>query len=68
MKDVLRHMTGEELLLFSILRGKEVFDAVDTELDRRAKAARTGRLREGRKAAAWGRIGVHPAVSLPEAA
>jgi len=68
MKDVLRHMTGEELLLFSIQRGKEVFAALDTELDRRAKAARTRRLSEGRRGAAWGRIGVQPAASLPEAA
>jgi hypothetical protein len=68
MKDVLRHMTGEELLLFSIQRGKEVFATVDAELDRRAKAARTRRLSEGRQGAAWGRIGVRPAVSLTEAA
>ena len=68
MNDVLRHMTGEELLIFAILRGEEVFATVDTELDRRAKAARTRRLSEGRRGAAWGRIGVHPAVSLTEAA
>jgi hypothetical protein len=68
MKDVLRHMTGEELLLFAIQRGQEVFDTVDAELDRRAKAARTRRLSEGRPAAARRRIGVQPAVSLPDAA
>jgi len=68
MKDVLRHMTGEELLLFAILRGQEVFDTVDAELDRRAKAARTRRLSEGRQGAACRRTGVQPAVSLSEAA
>lgn len=32
----LKKMTGEELLLVSLLRGRQVMDAVDIELDRRA--------------------------------
>ena len=40
-------MTGEELFLLAVLNGGEMFDAVDAELDRRARTGRPPRIRLG---------------------
>jgi hypothetical protein len=46
MDSVLKHMTGEELLLTAIYGGERTFDGLDRELDRRSREA--GRLPNGR--------------------
>ena len=44
----LQRMTGEELLLVSVLNGPKVQTLVDRELDRRAIFGRVARLRQTR--------------------
>jgi len=65
---ILKQMTGEELLGLCAVSGEAVFDAVDAELDRRARIARLRRLCEEEPRVVAHRIGRKVAVSLPDAA
>ncbi len=47
MNALMSKMTGEELLLLTVLNGGEMFDAVEAELDHRARTARPPRIRLG---------------------
>ena len=48
MKDVLAHLTGEELCLLAVGSAAEpLLDAIDDELDRRARAAQLRRISFG---------------------
>ena len=40
MNEVLQRLTGEELLVLAVLNGGAVYEAIETELNRRAFAAR----------------------------
>ena len=41
---ILSHMTGEELFVLAVTSSDKVIDAVEAELDRRARSAQTRRM------------------------
>lgn len=68
MNAVLSKMTGEELLLLTVLNGGEVYDAVEAELDRRARTARPPRIRLGGHDLVTRRPAARPIPRVPVAA
>jgi hypothetical protein len=68
MNSVLKQMTGEELLGLCAFSGRAVFDAVDTELDRRARIARLRRLCEDEPRVVARRVAGRVSAALAHAA
>ncbi|MCX5653580.1 MAG: hypothetical protein NTY65_02870 [Planctomycetota bacterium] len=68
MNSILRQMTGEELLGLCAVSGRAVFDAVDVELDRRARVAHLRRMCEVEPHVTVRRVARKVAASLSEAA
>ena len=68
MNSILRQMTGEELLALCAFSGPAVFDAVDAELDRRARSARMRRPCEDKPRVVARRVAGKVSAALAHAA